>query len=176
MPRCSGCVLGVTAALLVWAAGSAVAEVEEDFRLPRWEEAEVGFPMAPNQADCLSFYVSAATVNRFCVDAKSLSVGQDGVVRYTLIISAPSGVRNVSFEGMRCETREVRLYALGQSDGSWSKSRGERWRRISEAGANRHHATLFLEHFCPDGVIVAQGDEALANLRRGGRRSRNQIW
>ena len=176
MPRCSGCVLGVTAALLVWAAGSAVAEVEEDFRLPRWEEAEVGFPMAPNQADCLSFYVSAATVNRFCVDAKSLSVGQDGVVRYTLIISAPSGVRNVSFEGMRCETREVRLYALGQSDGAWSKSRCEHWRKISEAGGNRHHATLFLEYFCPDGVIVARGDEALENLRRGGHPPRNRLW
>lgn len=150
-------------ALPAFAAGT-----EDEGEPARWEEAELVLPAFPKESALQSFYVSAATDNKFFVDPASISVGGDGVVRYTLVVLTPGGVRNVSFEGMRCETRERRIYALGRPDGSWSPARGKQWERVREGGSNRQHAALFQEYFCPGGVIVWTADEARDALRRGG--------
>lgn len=146
---------------------SVCAEVEEDDEKKPWQELAVQLPPAPDAGSQLPFYVSAATDNRFSIDRKSLSVDSDGVVRYVLTIATAGGARNVTYEGMRCETREHRIYASGRLDGSWSKSRNNEWGRIKDVVANRHHAVLFLEYFCPGGVIVANTAEAVDALRRG---------
>ncbi|MBS1190697.1 MAG: putative lipoprotein [Rhodocyclaceae bacterium] len=147
------------------------ADFEGDDAVRKWEEVEVRLPPPPQPAGLVAFYVSAATDNRFFIDLDSVSSGSDGVVRYTLVVVSAAGVRNVSFEGMRCETRERRLYAFGRSDGTWSKSRNNQWERVRESASNRHHAALFQDYFCPDGVIVRNADEARDALRRGGRPS-----
>ena len=151
-----------------WAAGvgACVAAEEEDEVPVSWQEQAVVFPAAPQVSGWLPFYVTAATENRFFVDAASLSVGDDGVVRYVLLVQTAGGARNVSYEGMRCETSERRIYALGRSDGSWVKARSSEWSRISAIGNNRYHAALFSEFFCPDGIVVRDADAARDLLRR----------
>lgn len=146
------------------------ADFEEDYESKKWQEVEVQLPAAPREENLLSFYVSAATSNRFFIDGSTLSVGSDGVVRYVLVVMSAEGGRNVTFEGMRCEARERRIYASGRLDGTWVKTRKNEWVRIQEAYANRHHAALFLDYFCPVGVIVRNADEARAALARGGHR------
>jgi hypothetical protein len=148
----------------------ALADVDEDEDKDtrRWQERVVDLPAAPLPENLLPFYVSAATDNEFFVDGTSLTVGPDGVVRYVLVVQAAGGARNVSFEGLRCETRERRVYAFGRPDRTWSKSRNENWQRIRDVPANRHHAALFYDYFCPGGAIVAGADEARDALRRGG--------
>lgn len=143
------------------------ADFDEDYESKQWQEIEVQLPAAPKQETLLPFYVSAATDNRFFVDGATLSVGSDGVVRYVLLVLTPQGVRNVTFEGMRCQTRERRIYASGRLDGSWSKARKNEWVRIQDAYANRHHAALFLEYFCPVGNIVQNATEARDALIKG---------
>lgn len=155
-----GCSVGIFAS-------SAVADFEEDYETRQWQEVEVQLPSAPKSESLLPFYVSAATENRFFVDGATLSVGSDGVVRYVLLVLSPQGGRNVTFEGMRCETRERRIYASGRQDGSWSKSRKNEWIRIQDVYANRHHAALFLEYFCPVGNIVRDVAEARNALIKG---------
>jgi hypothetical protein len=152
----------------------ALADFEEDYETKKWQEMEVQLPVAPKQETLLPFYVSAATSNRFYIDGATLSVGSDGVVRYVLVILSAEGGRNVTFEGMRCESRERRIYASGRLDGSWSKSRKNEWVRIQDVYANRHHAALFLDYFCPVGVIVSNADEARAAIVRGGHRDVQQ--
>lgn len=145
----------------------AFADFEEDYESKGWKELEVQLPDAPKQESLLPFYVSAATDNRFFVDGATLSVGSDGVVRYVLLVLSPQGGRNVTFEGMRCETRERRIYASGRSDGTWSKARKNEWTRIQDVSANRHHAALFLEYFCPFGITVRDVTEARKALVQG---------
>jgi len=154
----------------------AFAEVEEDEDrgTKRSQEKAVDLPAAPLPENLLPLYVSAATDNDFFVDVVSLTVGPDGVVRYVLVIQSAGGARNVSFEGLRCETRERRVYALGRLDGTWSRSRNESWQRIRDVPANRHHAALFYDYFCPGGVIVLGVDEARDALRRGGHPESNR--
>lgn len=153
---------------LVWLfSQSACADFEEDYDLKAWQEMTVQLPPAPRKESLLPFYVSAATNNDFSIDAASLSVGVDGVVRYILVVEAAGGARNVSFEGMRCLTRERRIYASGRLDGAWSKSRNSQWEPIRDVAANRQHAALFLEYFCPEGIIVRNAEEAINALRMG---------
>ena len=147
--------------------GGVQADSEEDQETKQWQEIEVQLPSAPLEGGLQAFYVSAATDNKFFIDLTTLSVGSDGVVRYVLVIRTPSGGRNVTYEGMRCETRENRIYASGRRDGAWSKSRNSEWLRIKDVYGNRHHAALFLEYFCPSGVIVRNVAEAKEALRRG---------
>ncbi|AXS79062.1 CNP1-like family protein [Dechloromonas sp. HYN0024] len=154
--------------LSLLASASVMADFEEDYESKQWQEMEVQLPAAPRQESLLPFYVSAATENRFFVDGATISVGKDGVVRYVLVILAPEGGRNVTFEGMRCESRERRIYAAGRVDGSWSKARKNEWVRIQDAYANRHHAALFLDYFCPIGNIVQNAAEARNALKQGG--------
>lgn len=144
------------------------ASFEEDYEAKPWQEIEVALPAAPARESLLPFYVSAATDNRFFVDAATLTVASDGVVRYVLKVVSSEGAVTVSFEGMRCETRERRMYASGRNDGSWSKSRNNQWSFIQDAASNRQYAALFVDYFCPGGVIVRDADEARRALRRGG--------
>lgn len=151
----------------MFASAAVLADFEEDYESKQWQEIEVQLPAAPKQESLLPFYVSAATENRFFIDGATLSVGNDGVVRYVLLVLTPQGARNVTYEGMRCETRERRIYASGRQDGTWSKARKNEWVRIQEVYANRQHAALFLEYFCPIGNIVQNAAEARNALIKG---------
>jgi hypothetical protein len=144
-------------------------DFEGDYDSRDWKEMAVQLPPAPQDANLTQVYVSASTDNKFFVDTASVSVGSDGVVRYALVAISANGVRNVSYEGMRCATKEVRLYAFGHRDGSWAKARANQWRRIYEQTSNRQHAELYQAYFCPDGAIVFSRDEALSLLSKGGR-------
>lgn len=154
--------------IALWSSSSSGSDFDEEYETRTWQEVEVALPSPPAQASLLPFYVSAATVNQFLIDSNSLNVGKDGVVRYTLVVLSSNGVRNVSYEGIRCETRERRIYAAGRADGSWSKAQRNEWVRIQEAYANRHHAALFLSYFCPFGNVVHDAEEARLALRNGG--------
>lgn len=150
------------------AINAAPAEEEDEYAPRQFREIDVVFPQAPRSEALLAFYVSPTSANRFFIDGASLSVGSDGVVRYTLVIEAGGGARNVTFEGIRCETREFRLYATGRDDGSWVRSRNDMWRRIVDKPVNRHHAELYFNYFCPNGAMLANAAAGLAALRAGG--------
>lgn len=126
----------------------------------------VAFPAYPREPDLIEFFVAATSAFRFFIDPASISVGNDGVVRYTLVARSAAGARNVSYEGMRCSTGEMRLYALGR-DGGWVKSAGD-WRAIAPRSVQRWHNALYREYFCPQKAPIASRREGIEALRRGG--------
>lgn len=131
-----------------------------------WVEVAVQLPAYPRAENLVEFAVSSATRNRHYVDTASISVGEDKVVRYTVVIDAAGGARNVSFEGMRCETRERRLYAYGQADGTWSKARNAGWEPLKLRSLLSYHKPLFEEFLCPGGISVHSAAEAVRNLKQ----------
>jgi hypothetical protein len=128
--------------------GGKFLESDFDDEKKPWNEIEAQLPAYPREDNLLRFDAGAANSNRFYIDAPSLTVGPDGVVRYTLIIRAAGGASNLSFEGIRCETREHKLYAVGRSDGKWTRARDPAWRDIEYKELNRHHGVLFADFFC----------------------------
>lgn len=138
-----------------------------------WKESETVLPEFPREAGLIEFYVSAAASNRFFVDGTTLSVGPDRVVRYALVVRTAGGAVNTSFEGIRCDTRERRLYATGRADGTWVKARVSEWQPIENKTVNRHYAALSREFFCPRGNNIGDPDEGRQALRRGGHPNAN---
>jgi len=133
-----------------------------------WEEQKAVLPPYPKSENLIKVDVGTATSFEFFVDATAVAVGQDGVVRYTLIARSHSGAMNVSYEGIRCKTRERKLYALGRGDNTWSLARDSRWAPIIGSRANRQQATLADDFFCQFGGIARTAEEAVRALRRGG--------
>jgi len=124
-------------------------ESEEDKKA--WQEEKSKLPPPPDPAKLLPIEVSVANDNRFLVDPASISIGQDGVVRFTVVIESTGGARTVNYEGLRCSTRERRLYAFGQQDGTWIESKGSTWilmHKQQHKMLNAYPAVLADEYFC----------------------------
>ncbi len=140
-----------------------------------WQELAVELPAFPKQENLREFYVSAVATNKYLVDASTLTVGTDGVVRYVLVVQTSGGATNTSFEGMHCKERRWRHFATGRSDGTWMESRatGGGWRPIENKPVNRHHAALSRDLFCPSGVPIFTADEGRNALRLGKHPSSN---
>ncbi len=152
------------------AAHAAWIDFEGEFEQDKpWAEVSAQLPPYPKPENLVEFNVSSATRNRHFVDAESISVGADNVVRYTVVIEATGGAKNVSFEGLRCESGERRLYAYGHPDGTWSKARNAGWEGIKFRSLLSYHKALFEDHFCRDGIRVKDGKEAAQSLRRAAR-------
>jgi hypothetical protein len=122
-------------------------------------------PPYPKEANLLRIYVGSATPFAFLVDRASVSVGQDGIVRYTLVARSSSGATNVSYEGMRCETYESKTYAFGRSDGTWVQARNQQWSSYSRYQTD-WHLVLADDFYCSvRGARTAE--EAVQALVRG---------
>jgi len=134
----------------------------------QFSETEFKLPPGSKPGNLLSFEPSSATRNRFYVDAQSIAVGADGVVRYTLVIRSPSGAENVSFEGIRCETFEQKIYAYGRRDGTWSPVKTAEWRPIDNNEIDHRHIVLARDYFCPDNRIVKSPEVAIQRFKYPG--------
>lgn len=160
-------VLVAVALLTGTVAASAQSQFEEDFddKEKPWQEIAVQLPPAPKPENLVQFYVSPTATQTFAVDTQSLSVGSDGVVRYTLVAVSESGARNVSYEGIRCESYERKLYAFGQPDGTWSRSRRDQWERITGYTSNRQQAALAKDYFCMEKTVAGKAENMVERLR-----------
>lgn len=165
-PRCSAAGLSALVFTVVLAActGGRTALFEGEAK-PEWKEAALELPPMPVEKDLIPFQVSPGASAAFYVDGRSLKLGNDGIVRYTLLVRAAGGAENLSYEGMRCETAERKLYAIGRGGSEWVLPRNAEWQRISDNSLNRQHAVLAKEFFCLPGAVLPTRDEILGALR-----------
>jgi hypothetical protein len=131
-----------------------------------WEEQKASLPPFPKTENLAPIYVGPTTFE-FLVDTTSISVNENGTIRYTLIARSSSGAMNVSYESIRCGIYERRLYALGRSDGTWSQARNSKWVPIEGA----QYATLAYDFFCT-GRRQARAAEDVVDLLK---RSRDSV-
>src|SRR5262249_21590912 len=131
-----------------------------------WTEQEAKLPPYPKPENLVAFVPpSGSSTNSYFVDGPSIDIGADGVVRYTLLVRSPSGVENVSYEGMRCKTAERKPYAYGHKDGTWSQARAPQWRGIRPRDVNNQYSWLYLDVFCPQGIPVRNRDSAVRAMK-----------
>jgi CNP1-like family len=140
--------------------------VPEEPEKRAWVEESVTPPDFPKDEDLIPLEMAASS-NQFFVDGKSLSLGADSVIRYTVVIRSSGGASNVTYEGLRCETREKKLYALGRKDGTWSPARSPKWADVNESGSRTYQRALMKDFFCPHEVSVKSTEEAIGALRAG---------
>lgn len=141
------------------------ADFDEDKK--PWKEIEARIPAYPRPENLLPFAPADYSPHRFFVDAQSLSMGEDGVMRYVLVVKTAGGVTNVTFEGMRCSTREQKYYAVGQPQGSWAKAKNARWRTIRKGDTGQHGA-LYDGYFCSDPELPTTPKRVIWQFKYGG--------
>jgi hypothetical protein len=140
---------------------------EDDLEGKPWEVQRTSLPPYPKDGSLLSVYVSSTRPFAFFIDPGSVSVRQDGIVRYTLVARSPSGAVNVSYEGIRCKTYQTRTYAFGRSDGTWVQARSQQWTSYSQYQTDQH-LVLADDFFCTaNGVKTAE--EVVQAIARGNR-------
>lgn len=141
---------------------------ERQEKLQRREDAIKlpGYPR-PRGEGLIPFRVDGGSSFKFFIDPASVEVGNDRIVRYTLVAISPSGYENVTFEGIRCTTGEYRVYARG-ADGRWTGEQTE-WKPIEQRNMQRWHHELRHRYFCVyRNAPVLDTAEALDALERGG--------
>jgi len=148
---------------------------QSNLPVPKREEEtprELEFPLPgyPSPAALLQFPTNWTT-NSIFVDRNTLTVAEDGVVRFALVVRSASGAETVSFEGIRCATGERRVFAYGRNaadGGAWSPARGSGWRPIADSRVNRHYYEFWRDVFC-DGNTTEPRTEILKHIASGGR-------
>ena len=161
---------GLLAASLAWAQSSLPVP---DYGDNVWKELGVTPPAYPAAAGLVKFPTSWTTSD-VLIDGATLTVGVDNVVRYTLVIKTAGGAENVTFEGLRCETGQIRVYAFGRRDRTWVPARVSDWKAVQDTRINRHHFEFWRDVFC-DGKVTELRAIILKNLERGGRERQQSI-
>jgi len=132
-----------------------------------WVENKVDtLPPLPQDSNLLPFEVSGNTPLQFSIDRNSLSVGSDGVVRYTVVVTSPSGARNVNYEGIRCDTYEWRLYAgLNADHDDWDRTVANDFKRIENGALNAYQAALYQDYLCANKIPTGNAKQIVENIR-----------
>lgn len=132
-----------------------------------WQEIQAQIPAYPRNENLIALRLGGATGHTYYVDANSVSRGEDGVMRYTAVVRTSGGATNVSFEGMRCETREQKIYAFGRTDGTWVRARNPKWAYLAYQETTPHYGMLFRDYFCPSRFRLPRPKDVVGALRSG---------
>lgn len=154
--------------MLLLSACAAKKEFKDEFDAEKkWIEQLSQLPPYPDASNLIAFDAGSITDYKHFVDATSISIGQDGVIRFTLVTQSSTGAMNISFEGIRCATNERKLYAIGRDDKTWSEPRESEWQPLSFVRQFYAQRELSKNLFCPHKQIVGSPEEAIRTLRQG---------
>jgi hypothetical protein len=147
--------------------GSSLAQLGgRQFDEPEWSEQEVALPPFPARENLIVVRLSDAMKFDVLIDKGSIDIGADGVVRYAIVARSPGGATNVSFEGIRCSTRERKLYAIGTSRNTWTRLEASKWQGIRGGGASAFHESLALYYLCAERFPLSPVSRILERLGR----------
>jgi len=130
---------------------------EQNIQLPKWPDPEhlIRFDAGPTQR--LDYFV----------DGASLSVDAAGVVRFP-VVAKSANATNISYEGIRCDTAERKIYAYGRPDGTWSETKDPSWVKIGNQILEGYRFPLYQDYFCPARMGIRTAAEGLYALKHGG--------
>jgi hypothetical protein len=134
-----------------------------------WSEGGTTLPPWPQDADLIFFPVDGPKgLFRYAIDGRNLAIGEDEVVRYTLVAESASGARNVSFEGIRCTANgHYRLYAYGAA-GRFTPVAETDWLAIAKNDPDGYRDDLWRTYLCvPLKFVPRTRSEILRALERG---------
>jgi hypothetical protein len=133
---------------LLACAGDPLESGVDPFAPMVFKEGSTAMPLnPPNKAATIPFYVSQGTVFKFSIDTDSILIGADGITRYIVIITSPSGSQQIQYEGIRCDSNQWRLYGTFDN-GTWKENPLGSWNKIQSKVVNRYQDSLASWAFC----------------------------
>lgn len=158
--------LAAIAAAWATALAPALAQVDEP---EPWTEARTTPPSDWSAERAVEFRLGNPTSLRYAIDPQTLTVGEDGVVRYVFIARSSSGAINALYEGVRCQTAEVKVYARWDPDArQWRSNADESWQAMDFRGATRRALQMARGGLC-DGKVANRSTALMLDALRNGR-------
>jgi hypothetical protein len=117
-----------------------------------FKEDALALPPYPQDSDLIEFRPRGNSNNRYYIEAASLALGADRVVRYTAVIRSRSGATNVSYEGLRCKDAHYKVYAFGTQSGTWSEARDPKWQDVGLSVGN-FRFSLYKDYLCDSEAV-----------------------
>jgi len=152
------------ALLMTNAASTANAQVFID--PADWKESDVPPPPAYDMGKLLTFEVTRSSPLVYGVDPASVSISKtDGIVRYVVVATTAAGAKNVIYEGLRCSTGQVRIYARGNPDGSWTSVTNSEWKSVYDLSLPRHSLRFARVAACDSAAPVSNVRELVRKLK-----------
>ena len=146
---------------------NAGAQVYGNDALLDWKEGVTPPPPAFNVDKLLTFEMPTGTSFVYGVDPATLTISSDDIVRYVMVATSPSGVRNIFYEGIRCASAEYKTYARYTPEGVWVNVTDPQWRTMLGNMPSRH-ALQFARTAACDNVAPTQTvDEIVRHLKTG---------
>ncbi len=147
------------------------AATPKDLKEPEpWKEGESTLPPYPEEADLIEYEVEGeGSAFHYYVDGKHLAIGNDGVVRYTLVIVSRQGARNVFFEGLRCDADEYKTYAFGTSRDQFRPMKSPVWMRLRGNTRSAYRQQLRQYFLCDLKIYRPHAREKIIDALKSGR-------
>ena len=142
-----------------------------DFLLdnPDWKESEAPPPPAFDVGKLLTFTVTANQFMVYGVDPASISISSsDSVVRYVVVATSQSGVRNVMYEALQCARGEVKTYARMAPGGQWQLVKDPQWRSVFEKKPSMHALAFAKVAACDNAAPATSVREIVYKLKNAG--------
>jgi hypothetical protein len=128
---------------------------------PDWKESEVP-PPPPFQIDrALPLDMPRHISVRVAVDPETMRITEDGIVRYVVIASTLAGNINASYEGIRCLTGEVKIYARYSSNGTWRPVPNPAWKPLDDNRPSPHALAFARQGACIGRAAI---ERSVANI------------
>ncbi len=133
---------------------------------PDWKESDAPPPPAFNKDALVPVDMPRHVTLKFGVDPKTLAITSDGIVRYVMVATNSTGSVNAFYEGIRCQTGEVKTYARFSASGQWSPVKNPEWAPLNANQGSRHALALARQGACHDrSTTAASVQEIVTRLR-----------
>jgi CNP1-like family len=137
---------------------------------PDWREIEVPPPPAFDRDTLLAVEMPPHLTLKFGVDAATIKLAQDGVVRYVVVASSPSGAMNAMYEGIRCASGEFKTYARFSPSGKWNQTVDPQWRSMWDTQVSRHTRALAFQGVCDGRAVGGHSARDIVQRLKGSRK------
>jgi len=128
---------------------SSPSDVVPNSEEQEWQEQGAKLPPFPQEQDLVDLRLDyPGSRFSYFLDSESLKIGNDDVIRYTLVIRSSSGAGNVMFEGMHCNEKTYKTYGYNTGKGTLQAARNPKWRPIREVGSRPYRNDIWRHYFC----------------------------
>lgn len=132
--------------------------------VPEWKEVEAP-PPPPLRTTGLIPIDVAGTSLRFGVDPASITLAADGVVRYVVVATSSSGTVNGIYEGIRCGSGQVKVFARHTPGSGWVPARGSEWQDIYKTANSRYSLAIARGGACQENAPNVSPAQIVQDLK-----------
>jgi hypothetical protein len=134
--------------------------------IDEWKEDTIAIPEYPHDRNLVAVPMAPGDTLKLYVDRISLKRGQDGVWRATLVLESAAGARSAYYDGLRCETREYKTYAVGPVGGRLEPLKQPSWQPIPNLSLNAFRWRLLQYYACDGNATARTPRDFLENLNK----------